>query len=120
MINDLAVADETVKFVDDTSLWEIISNDSPTQLPANIISCAERSSINNMKLNVSKTKELRVCFSKLIPSFAPITIRGQQVDVVFEAKLLGVVLSDDLKWNRHIDYIHFQESREAFVWSAPS
>jgi hypothetical protein len=58
-----------------------------------------------MKLNVSKTKELRVCFSKLIPSFAPITIRGQEVDVVSEAKLLGVVLSDDLKWNRHIDYI---------------
>jgi hypothetical protein len=70
--------------------------------------------------NVSKTKELRVGFSKLIPSFARITIRGQQVDVVSEAKLLGVVLSDDLKWNRHIDYIHLQESREAFVWSAPS
>jgi hypothetical protein len=58
-----------------------------------------------MKLNVSKTKELRVGFSKLIPSFAPITICGQEVDVVSEAKLLGVVLSDDLKWNRHIDYI---------------
>ena len=31
MINDLAVADETVKFVDDTSLWEILSNNSPSQ-----------------------------------------------------------------------------------------
>jgi hypothetical protein len=103
MINDLAVADETVKFVDDTSLWEIISNNSPSQLPANIISCSEWSSVNNMKLNVSKTKELRVCSSKLIPSFAPITISGQEVDVVSEAKLLGVVLSDDLKWNRHIE-----------------
>jgi hypothetical protein len=95
----------TIQFVDDTSLWEIISNNSPSQLPANIISCSEWSSVNNMKLNVSKTKELRVCFSKLIPSFAPITICGQEVDVVSEAKLLGVVLSDDLKWNRHIDYI---------------
>ena len=104
MINDLAVVDETVKFVDDTSLWEIISNNSPSQLPANI-SCSEWSSDNNMKLNVSKTKELRVCFSKLTPSFAPITICGQEVDVVSEAKLLGVVLSDDLKWNCHIDYI---------------
>jgi hypothetical protein len=100
MINDLAVADETVKFVDDTSLWEIIY-----QLPANIISCSEWSSVNNMKLNASKTNELCVCFPKLIPSFAPITIRGQEVAVVSEAKLFGVVLSDDLKWNRHIDYI---------------
>ena len=31
LINDLAVADETVKFVDDTSLWEILSNNSPSQ-----------------------------------------------------------------------------------------
>jgi hypothetical protein len=97
MINDLAAVDETVRFVDGTSLWEIISNISPFQLPANIISCYEWSSVNNMKLNVSKTNELRVCFSNLIPSFAPITIRGQEVDVVSEAKLLGVVLSDDLK-----------------------
>ena len=106
MINDLAVSDETVKFVDDTSLWEIISNNSLSQLPANIISCSGWSSVNNMKLNVSKTKELRVCFSNLInyiPSFAP--IRSQEVDVVPKAKLLGVVLSDNLKWNRHIDYI---------------
>ena len=105
MMNDLAVSDETAKLVDDTSLWEIISNNSLTQLPTNIISCSEWSSVDNMKLNVSKTKELRVCFSNLIPSFAPITIRGQEVDVVSEAKLLGVVLSDDLKWNRQIDYI---------------
>ncbi len=58
-----------------------------------------------MKLNISKAKELRVFFSNLISSCAPITIRSQEVDVVSEAKLLGVVLSDDLKWNRHIDYI---------------
>ena len=49
--------------------------------------------------------KLNVMFSNLIPSFAPITIRGQEVDVVSEAKILGVVLSDDLKWNCHIDYI---------------
>ncbi len=56
MINDLAVSDETVKFVDDTSLWEIISNKSLSQLPANITSCSEWSLVNNMKLNASKTK----------------------------------------------------------------
>ena len=95
MINDLAVADETVKFVDDTSLWEILSNNSPSQLPANIISCSEWSSVNNMKFN----KCIKDQRSKFIPSFAPITIRGQVVGVVSEAKLLGVVLSDYLKWN---------------------
>ena len=58
MINDLAVVDETVKFVDDTSLWEIISNNSPSQLPANIISCSEWSSDNNMKLKRIKDQRI--------------------------------------------------------------
>ena len=57
---------------------------------------------------------MRVCFSNLIPSFAPITIRVQEVDVVSEAKLLGVVLSDDLKWNRHIDYICKKAARRFY------
>ena len=48
MINDLVASDETVKFVDHTSLFEIISNNSPSQLPANIISCSEWSSVNNI------------------------------------------------------------------------
>jgi hypothetical protein len=47
--------------VDDTSLWEIISNNSPSHLSANIISCSEWSSVNNMKLNVSKTNDRIAC-----------------------------------------------------------
>jgi hypothetical protein len=45
---------------------------------------------------------------------APITIRGQEVDVVSEAKLLGVVLSDDLKWNRHINYIFKKAAKRLY------
>ena len=58
MINDLAVADENVKFVDDTSLWEKISNNSPSQLPANIIRCSELSSVNNMKFKCIKNQRI--------------------------------------------------------------
>ena len=28
------------------------------------------------------------------------------IDTVSEAKLLGVVISSDLKWNNHIDYVY--------------
>ena len=58
MINDMAVADENVKFVDDTSLWEKISNNSPSQLPANIIRCSEWSSVNNMKFKCIKDQKI--------------------------------------------------------------
>jgi hypothetical protein len=52
-----------------------------------------------------KTKEQCVCFSNLTPSHAPITTHDQDVDLVSEAKLLGVVIPDDLKWIGHIDNI---------------
>ena len=51
-----------------------------------------------MKINPSKTKELRVCFSFQSPSYAPIIVSDRVM-------LLGVVISSDLKWNSHIDYI---------------
>ena len=58
-----------------------------------------------MKLNPPKTKELRACFSSQPVAFSPIVIDGQEVDIVTHAKLLGVVISNDLKWNLNVDYI---------------
>ena len=74
MTNDLAASDETVKFVNDTTLWEIISTeDSSSHLPATVSSCSEWSLVNNM-----------ICIKD-----QRITIHDQDVDVVSEAKLLG-------------------------------
>ena len=58
-----------------------------------------------MQINLSKTKELHVCFSFQSPFYAPIIVSDRVIDTVSEAKLLGVVISSDLKWNSHIDYI---------------
>ena len=43
-----------------------------------------------------------VNFKKSVPN---ITIEGIPVEVVKHAKLLGVILSDDLTWNMHVDSI---------------
>ena len=34
-----------------------------------------------------------------------IEIENKQIDVVEEAKILGVIVSSDLKWKKHVDYI---------------
>ena len=68
-----------------------------------------------MKSNISNTKELCICFLNLTPSYAPVTIHDEDVNVVSEAKLLGVVISDDLKWNRHIDYIKVRKLRNVCI-----
>ena len=41
-------------------------------------------------------------FKKSVPN---IIIEGIPVEVVKHAKLLGVILSDDLTWNMHVDSI---------------
>ena len=58
-----------------------------------------------MALNYDKTKELRICFKKSAPDIALLTIDGRPIQHVNSTRLLGVTLSEDLKWQSHIDEI---------------
>ena len=108
MVNDLKVSDDSVKFVDDTTLWEIITSpqSSASVLPAQISECSSWVAKNNMKLNPTKTKEIRVCFSTYdTAALPPLIVDGCNISVVSHAKLLGLIISEDLKWVLHVDFI---------------
>ena len=49
--------------------------------------------------------ELKISFSSSPRTVDPITINDKQIEVVSSAKLLGVLISDDLKWNVHVNHI---------------
>ena len=118
MVNDLNVSDDTVKFVDDTTIWEIVlkGQESNSVLPSQITESTKWASENNMKLNPTKTKEVCVWFSPLDPvAFPPITIDGHDIVVVPHAKLLGVMISKDLKWIEHVDYICKKASKRLYA-----
>ena len=59
---------------------------------------------NNLQLNNSKCKELRVCFTR--PNHAPllekVEVCGCQLEIVTHVWILGLTISSDLKWNKHI------------------
>ena len=57
---------------------------------------------NKLQLHSTKCKEFRIQFSKREYIAEPITISGQQLEIVKSAKILGVPLTDDLKWKKHI------------------
>ena len=115
MVNDLRPSNDLVKFVDDSTMWELLYKGSSSQLPSAVKECEEWSKLNNMKLNASKTKEMRVNFSPSSPSFQSIVINNQTINVVKHAKLLGVTISDDLKWNLHVNTICKKASKRLYA-----
>ena len=59
-----------------------------------------------MQLNPKKCKEMIISFLKHNHTcFAPIFISGFPVKVVSTFKLLGIMLSNDLTWRAHVNYV---------------
>ena len=67
----------------------------------NVDDLINQSVANKFQINEGKCKELRIGFSKLTTNFEPIKIHGNFLEVVKCAKILGLTVSDDLKWNEH-------------------
>ena len=115
MVNDLIPATDLVKFVEDSTTWEVLHSHSQSNLPSAVKGCKEWSCDNNMKLNASKTKEMRVNFSSSSLSYPPIVINNQTVNIVTHAKLLGVTISNDLKWNLHVNAVCKKASKRLYA-----
>ena len=117
MIDDLQVEApcESLKFVDDTTLLESLpAKDSVSHLQATLDSLMAWTNKNNMNLNPSKTKELRINFSKQPLDPTNLLVKQEPVVCVKTAKLLGVTISADLKWNCHINNIVKKASQRIY------
>ncbi len=95
-----------IKYVDDTTALEIISRCSESLLPKIVDGMCNYAVNRGMELNPKKCKEMKISFLKydLLPN-DPIYISGKQVEKVQSFKLLGVVITNDLTWNNHVNYI---------------
>ena len=106
-IDDLKPSCITHKFMDDVTLTEVIAkgNDSADSNMAHYISHLELWSKNNsMMVNFKKTKEMILgSIQKNPPS--SLCVSGNVIDTVKCFKLLGVNISDDLRWDAHVDAI---------------
>jgi hypothetical protein len=106
MINDLRINDSNIwKFVVDTTLDEIVRKNEESKVQTLIDDLTRQISENQFKLNETKCKELRIGFCKPRAMFDPIIVNGEILEVVDSAKILGLSVSNNLKWNNHIDQI---------------
>ena len=81
---------------------ESVDKSEPSKIQASVDELASKSQADRFQLNEAKCKELRISFPKTKHDFEPITINSKPIDVVTHAKLFGLNISCDLKWNVHI------------------
>ena len=103
MINDIDAPGVALwKYVDDITMTETVRKgyNSNIQKAVDILESQSRS--EGLVLNEEKCKEIRVCFAKTSPDLASVQVNGKPLDVINHSKVLGLHISNDLKWNVHV------------------
>ena len=108
LIDSLRATCLTHKFVDDTTLSEIMDRLAASQMQTFVDDVVEHATLNAMNVNGKKTKEMLIGSISRNPP-PPLTLGGATVDRVTTFKLLGVHVSDDLRW-QHASRRHLVES----------
>ena len=75
----------------------------------------EWSRANRVVLNPDNCKEMRISFARDPECFDAITIDGKELEVVKNAKLLGLTISDNLTWNAHVNEIIKKASKKLYL-----
>ena len=118
-INDLQPPSSnlTVKYVDDTSVLHAVNDSSDSSFQNSAEYLHNWAKENNMIFNVKKTKELVFHFKASQCDFPVLTIGDDVIERVSEAKILGVTIQSDLKWNSHITNIIKKANKRLYLLS---
>jgi hypothetical protein len=68
-----------------------------------------------MKLNIGKCKELVIEFAKTKHCFLPLTVDDVNIERVKYARILGLTVQDNMKWNEHINNIVKKASKTLYM-----
>ena len=100
------------------TLFEICHRKSESVLQHSVDTAAEGTLNNDMKINSDKSKEMLITFLQ-DPEFRStvprLIIDGNEIDTVQYAKLLGVTISSDLTWNKHVENIVAKAGKRVYI-----
>ena len=114
MINNLDTNAQQWKYMDDTTVSEVVVKGREIHVQAIADSVIEWSHENRVQQNAGKCKELRISFAKEQRVFDPVTIEGKEVELVTSTKLLGLTIANDLTWNDQVTEITKKASKRLF------
>ena len=113
-IYDLETPVPLYKYVDDSTLFEICHRKSESVLQHSGDIAARWTLHNDVKINSEmlisfmQDLELRSTVPRLITD-------GNEIDNVQYAKLLGVTISSDLTWNKHIENVVAKAGKRVYM-----
>ena len=87
--------------MDNTSCSKVVTKGGVSKLQEAVDDLSRQASIDGFQLNEAKCKELRIGFPNKNHDFEPLVLNGKPLEQVTTAKLLGMIISHDLKWNVH-------------------
>ena len=106
MINDDCPSNaKSWKFVDDTTLGEVVKRQGYSRIQYAVEELEKWSRENKLVLNGDKSKEMVIDFSKSKQPFDSIGLGSLELELVGFAKVLGLTLSGNLAWNCHVEKI---------------
>jgi hypothetical protein len=71
--------------------------------------------LGKLSLNPGKCKELRINFTTQPFTEEPLDINGKPFEIVKSAKVLGMIVTNDLKWNKHVSNTVEKASKRLYL-----
>ncbi|KAK1785724.1 hypothetical protein P4O66_019073, partial [Electrophorus voltai] len=87
-----------IKFADNTTVVGFINKDNESAYREKEQELVSWCKVNNLCLNVDKTKEMVVDFRRARRDHSPLALNGSSVEIVKNIKFLGVHLAENLTW----------------------
>ncbi len=112
MANDFTTMLDMLKYVDDSSIYEILQKSQTSKLQLASQQAEDWARNNKIAINATKTQELSIQFNRKSIPPPQVHINDKAIKQVHSAKLLGITLSSDLTWGPHIDDIYGKASRK--------
>ena len=117
--NDACKGNQTpyYKYVDDLTFVESRKCTQQSHIQRSLVNLQSWTTNNNMKLNAAKCHSMTVCFSNNIEQPEPVLcINDVQLRNVQYVKVLGVIIQDNLKWDKHVGEVIKKCNRKLYMF----
>ncbi|KAK1790105.1 hypothetical protein P4O66_002411 [Electrophorus voltai] len=106
-----------IKFADDTTVVGLINKDDESAYREEVRELVSWCKVNNLHLNVDKTKEMVVDFRRARRDHSPLAINSSSVEIVKNTKFLGGHLAENLTWTLNISSITKRAQQQSILSS---